>query len=158
MTPPKWQGSPLMVKNLKNGPISNFDSSKEPSWCTESNAKNLSSLWSTVSEKKRKNPPIMTIFGDFGQKLIFFEVFLKNFRNSTLQRDEVFCIDFSASRRFLWATKNHYLTIFPIFHHKGGPLWFRGGKNLRQPINVVKKLKEISNKTNKNMTDRTCKY
>ena len=46
-----------MVKNLKNCRIVDLDSSKEGFSCTECNAKNLSSLQSTISEKIKKNRP-----------------------------------------------------------------------------------------------------
>ena len=42
------------------------------------------------------------------QKIVqFWQFFLIFFRISTLQRAEVFCVAFSASRRFIWAIKKH---------------------------------------------------
>ena len=44
-----------------------------------------------------------------------------------------FPVVFSASRRFFWPIKNNYWRRKnQIFHHKGGPFWFRGGQELRK--------------------------
>ena len=64
----------------------------------------------------------MTLFCNFDQKRSFFEFFLDFFRNDTLQRAEISCVDFSASRRFFGAIKIQYWTIFLIFLSKGGTL------------------------------------
>ena len=97
-----------MVKNLKNSPIVDFDSSKEPSWCTECNAKNL------CSKKSRKIA-----------KIAYF------FRNALLcrflLRAEVVFVAFCESKRFFWAIKIHHRTIFLILHHKGGLFLIFGG-------------------------------
>ena len=71
-----------------------------------------------ILKKIKKNCQNCTIFW----KCALLAVFLDFFRISTLQRAEVFCVAFSASRRFIWAIKKKYLMIF-IFHFcKGGPL------------------------------------
>ena len=57
LTPPKSEGSPIMVKILKNYSKAVFDSSKEAFWCTERNAKDPISLKRTVTEKIKKNLP-----------------------------------------------------------------------------------------------------
>ena len=44
----------FMVKNMKNCLIVDLDSSKEGFWCTEFNAKNVSSLQTIISEEKNK--------------------------------------------------------------------------------------------------------
>ena len=119
-----------MVENMKNSWNINFDSSKEGFWCTECNAKNLSSLQSTVYEKIKKTCPkrVKMVKNDcFSRFFLFF------FRNGTLQRAEVFCAAFSASKPFIWAIKINNPTIFHIFHPKGGPFWFRGVKILPTP-------------------------
>ena len=66
------------------------------------------------------------------------EVFRDFVSNRLFQRDGVFCVAFSASKRFFWAIKHSFWTIFQNFHHKG----FRGGKNFRQGEDRVKNLKE----------------
>ena len=51
--------------------------------------------------------------------------------NRSLLRAGVFCVALSASRRFFWAIKNCFQTIFQIFHHKaiwGGQKVTRHGK------------------------------
>ena len=45
----------LRVKNLNCCQIFGLDRSKEGFWCTECNAKNISSLQSTIPEKNKKN-------------------------------------------------------------------------------------------------------
>ena len=125
--PPKSKGSPLRVKNKKNCWIVDFDSSKEGFWCTECNAKNLSSLQCTVCEKIKKNWPKWSTIVQMVKKLPFLPVFLAFLRNVTFQRAGVFCVVFTASKPFFWAIKIHNPTTFLIFHPKGGPLWFRGG-------------------------------
>jgi hypothetical protein len=52
-----------------------------------------------------------------------------------------FCVAFSASGGFFWAIKNSFLTIFPIFHHKGGHLWFRTSKKTYDTPKNGRKLK-----------------
>ena len=48
------------------------------------------------------------------QKMVIFEVFFVFFRNRTLLRAGVFCVAFSASRRFFWAIKNCFRTFKKI--------------------------------------------
>ena len=60
----------------------------------------------------------------------FCRFFLFFFRNFTLQRAEVFCVAFSASKPFIWAITINNPTIFHIFYPKGGPFWFGGVKIL----------------------------
>ena len=72
----------------------------------------------------------------------FFEVILVFFRNHTFSRAGIFCVAFSASGGFFWAMKNSFLTIFPIFHHKGGPLWFRTSKKLTTTLKMAENLKQ----------------
>ena len=74
LTPRKSQGSPPMVQNLKNGPITDFDSSIEASRCTECNAKNLSSL--QAKKEREKIKPKKNNCCDLGQKWVFLEVFI----------------------------------------------------------------------------------
>ena len=56
-----------MAKN-ENNANGLFDSLNEAFWCTDHNAKNLSSLWSPISEKIRKNIQKMDIF----EKMVIF--------------------------------------------------------------------------------------
>ena len=72
----------------------------------------------------------------------FLEAILVFFRNHTLSRAGVFCFAFSASGGFFWAFKNCFLTIFPFFHHKGGPLWFRTSKKLTTPLKMAENWKQ----------------
>ena len=72
----------------------------------------------------------------------FWRLFLFFFRNHTFSRAGVFCVAFSASGGFFWAIKNSFLTIFPIFHHKGGPLWFRTSKKLTTPLKMAENWKQ----------------
>ena len=67
-----------MAKN-ENHPRWLCDSLNEAFWCTDCNAKNLTSLWSLISEKMRKNHQKMQFF----QKCPFFTVFLDFSRNGT---------------------------------------------------------------------------
>ena len=98
-----------MVKNLKNCPRVDFDTSKEASWWPEFTAKktSLSSLQDLVSAEIKENCQNWP----FWKKYSIGQFFLIFFLNLTLQRDEVFCIAFSASRSFFWAIKINSLTI-----------------------------------------------
>ena len=58
--------------------------------------KNLSSLQSTVFEKNQEKLPQIVIF----EKMRIFGSFSWFFTNGTLQRAEVFCVAFIASRPF----------------------------------------------------------
>ena len=49
-----------------------------------------------------------------------------------------FFVAISASRRFIWATKQHYPIIFPFHISNGGPFWFRGVWALPQEDVLVK--------------------
>ena len=49
------------------------------------------------------------------------------FKNGPSKWVLVFCIAISASRRLIWAIKQHYPMIFNFHFSKGGPFWFRGG-------------------------------
>ena len=77
-----------MGKNCENRLIVDFDSSKEASSCTECNAKNLSSLQSTVFEKIKKNCLKLA----FLKKGAILPVFLDFIRNGILQRAKVFVL------------------------------------------------------------------
>ena len=88
------------VKNMKNCRIVDYDSSNEGFWCTECNAKNLSSLQSTVHEKIKINRPKWYKMVKMVKNYRFCPIF---FRNGTLQRAGIFCVAFTASKRFLWA-------------------------------------------------------
>ena len=59
-----------MAKN-ENHASPLFDSLNEAFWCTDHNAKNLSSLQSPISEKNQEKPQKMGIF----EKIIIFGVF-----------------------------------------------------------------------------------
>ena len=100
-----------MVKNLKNCRIVDLDSSKEGFWCTECNARNLSSLQSTVSEKIKKDRQkwsiltILTIFDHFGRFfLIFSEMVLcrelRFFALHSVQENPSFELSKSTIRQF----------------------------------------------------------
>ena len=128
-----------MVKNQKNCLIVDVDSSKWPSWCTECNAKNHSSVQSTIFEKNKIWCPKLAKIAFLVKKVQFLAVFLDFFKNGTVHRAVVFCVAFSASRRSFWAIKINNRTIFPIFHHKGGPFWFRGGQKLHNVEKMVEK-------------------
>ena len=75
LTPPKSKGSPLRVKNWRNCRNDDLDSLKEGFWRTECNAKNISSLRSTISEKIKKNQLKMVKNGQNGKKLPFWADF-----------------------------------------------------------------------------------
>ena len=60
-----------MVKNLKIFQNVGLDRSKEGFLCTEYNAKNLSSLQRTITEKNQEKPAKMVKNGQNGQKLQF---------------------------------------------------------------------------------------
>ena len=79
--PGVWKNGPphYMAKN-ENHPRGLCDSLNEAFWCTDCNAKNLTSLRSLISEKMRKNRQKIPFF----QKCPFFTVFLDFFRNGTL--------------------------------------------------------------------------
>ena len=142
LPPLNHKGFPLMVKNLKNSPIVVFQSSRLPLWCPERNAKQFSSLQSTVSEKIENNRQKCQFFSKMPIFGAFWAVVLDFFRNDTLLKAKVFFVAFRALRRSFWAIKNNYQTIFQIFHPKGGPLWFRGGKILPTPLNMVEIVKQ----------------
>ena len=120
----------LSVKNMKNCQIVDFDSSNEGFWCTECNAKNLSSLQSTVPKKTRK--PAKTVnfghFDHFWPLSQFWPGFLDCFINSTLQRVKVFCVAFSAPKPFIWAIKINNPTFFIFFTLRGDPFDLGGLK------------------------------
>ena len=63
------------------------------------------------------------------ESIVIFWQFILIFSETVLFR-EVFCIAFSLSKPFFWAIKINNRTNFLIFHHKGGPLWFRTSKKL----------------------------
>ena len=69
----------------------------------------------------------------------FESVFLDFIRNGTLQRAEVLCVTFSASKPFFWAILINIPTIFLIFHPKGRPLWFWGGQKLPEVEKIERK-------------------
>ena len=82
----------------------------------------------------------MTLSGNFGQKQLFLKVFLDFFSTDTLRSAEVFCVDFSAIRRFLRAIKNQYRAIFLFFFiQRGDPYDLRGGPNVPSPLKMVEK-------------------
>ena len=85
-----------------------LDSSNEAFWCTDSNAKNPSSLGGPISLKIKKNRQKMVIF----EKWKFLAIFLDFFQNGTSQRAGVFCVVISASKRFIWAIKHPHQMIF----------------------------------------------
>ena len=108
-------------------------------------------------KKLRKKQAKMVSFGHFDHFRPFWLVFLDFLRNHILQRGEVFCIAFSASKTFFWAIKINNLTIFQIFHQKGGLFTVCGNPF----INVVKNLKEKTfrnehNKTNTKWVVEVC--
>ena len=67
--PGGWKNGPLqyMAKN-ENHASGMFDSSNEKFWCTDHNAKNLSSMQSPISEKIKKTHKKMDIF----EKMVIF--------------------------------------------------------------------------------------
>ena len=140
------------MKNRKKCRIVDFDSSKEGFWCTDCNAKNLSSLQSTVHEKIKKNRPKWSTNFKMVKNYHCCQAFLVFFfRNGTFQRAGVFCVAFSASIPLFWAIKINNPTIFLIFHPKGGPYWFWGGKILPTWLKIVEilKLKQFWNQCDK---------
>ena len=71
--------------------------------------KNLSAFQTMVSEKNQEKPSKITLSGNFGRKQSFLlRVFLDFFSTDTLQSAEVFCVDFSALRRFFAAIRIKY--------------------------------------------------
>ena len=52
--------------------------------------------------------------------MVLLAVFPYFFRNETLQREEVFCIAISASKRFIEAIAQHSRKIFIFCHIMGG--------------------------------------
>ena len=69
--PPKITRVPSYDEKFEKWSEVDFDSPKKESWCTECNAKNLSSLQSTVSEKIKKNCQKYPFF----QNIVFFGSF-----------------------------------------------------------------------------------
>ena len=69
----------------------------------------------------------------FWDILVFFLDFLSN---GTWQRLVVFCVAFSAPRRFFWAIKIKIRKKFQIVHHKR-PFWLRRGRNKLVRIYVI---------------------
>ena len=125
---PESQASPLTMTNLKNCLIIDLDSSKEGSWCTDCNPKNLSSLKSTVSEKRRKKKKKKTATKDIHlfKKIQFLPFSLDFFKNGSLPRAEFFfsrCIQ--CIKTLLLSYLNQKSNIFSDFYCKGGSLWFR---------------------------------
>ena len=104
---PKITRVPLMVENPEIFLNVDFDCSKEGSWCTECNTKNLSPLQSTVYEKFKKNCQKFT----FLKKVIFLSVFLDFFIKATLQIFEVFCVAFIAPE-LIFSYQNKHSIIF----------------------------------------------
>ena len=91
--------------------------------------------------RKRKKTVKNCCFWRFWQ---FLPVFPDFFINVTLQRPEVFCVAFSASKPLFWAIKINNPTIFLIFHPKGGeilPTWLK--------IVEILKLKQFWNQCDK---------
>ena len=102
----------LRVKTHKYCKRVDFYSSKESSWGTYCNEKMLSSLPSIVSESKENIPQAPFFWPMFSKKKSFLlKVFLL-FRNSILQRTDVLCIAFSASKWLFWAIKIHFWNLF----------------------------------------------
>ena len=124
-----------MVKFLKNCPKAVFDSSKEAFWCTESNAKDPSSLKRTVSEKNQEKP------------------FLAFFKSCTLKRAGFFVLHSVHQEASFELSKTAFGQFFKIFT-------IRGGKHFRPGEDEVKNLKEKlcwnqHDKTNKEMGGRS---
>ena len=92
--------------------------------------------------QNKKIPSKITNFGRFGQNIIIFGGYSWFFQKPYLVKSWVFCVAFSASGRFFWAIKNSFLTIIPIFHRKGGPLWFRTSKKLTTPLKMAENWKQ----------------
>ena len=127
-----------MVKNQKNCPMVVFDSSKWPSGCTERNAKNLSSLWNTISEKIQNNRqkwPKIAKLCNFGGYSVFFQKWYLTKRQGFLRC--VQCI-----KTFILSYQKQLFEKIYNFHYKGGPLWFRMVKKLTTPLKLVKNWKQ----------------
>ena len=83
--------------------------------------KHLMSMYSLERKSEKKSQKRVLFFLDtfvgqvsFSQKWRSKRVFL--------------CVAISASRRFIWAIKQHYLMIFHFHFSNGGPFWFRGSE------------------------------
>ena len=75
--PPYIIRVPLLdKKKRKNCPILDFDSSKEASWRTEVNVKNLSALQNIISEKIKKNLEKLAFFAILAKNSFFWSFFL----------------------------------------------------------------------------------
>ena len=72
----------------------------------------------------------------------FEMAFLDFFRNGTLQRAEIFCAAFSASKSFFWAIKINILTNFLFFPPKGDPYNFGVVKSYTKWKKWLKQIRE----------------
>ena len=96
-----------MVKNLKNCQIVDLDSSKKVLGCSEWNAKNTSSLQSTISEKKWQKLQLLKNYFFFA---VFFWIFpetvlyreLRFFALHSVHQNLSFEVSKSAIRQFFW--------------------------------------------------------
>ena len=70
--------------------------------------------------------------------MLFFRSLSWFFRNQTLLGAVVFCVAFSASRRFFWAIKNCFWATFHIFIIRGDPCELGGQKVTRHGKKVQK--------------------
>ena len=110
-------------------------------------------------KKKQEKLAKTVIFDHFDHFWPFWPVFLDFFINGTFQRADVFRVALSASKPFFGAIKINNPTIFLIFHPKGGPFWFRGGKILPSPeiIGLEIKQKRFWNRTTMENKLGTCR-
>ena len=74
--------------------------------------------------KNQERPSKIPIFAKTAKNEIFLKIFLNFLRHHILLGTEDFCVAFSASRRFFWAIKNCFWTIFQFFHPKNLNLIF----------------------------------
>ena len=88
---------------------------------TEFNYKETGFVLSTILKKSGKTVKMVQFFWTFLTVKSHF------FKNGSLKWVLFFCVAISASRRFIWAIKQHLLMIFNFHISKGGPFWFRGG-------------------------------
>ena len=111
------KGPPLWWKIWIFSPKAVFDSSKEASWCTECNAKDPSSLKSTIPEKIKKNCQKYPFFWVKNAIIGGFSRFIQE-RYIAESWGLLRCIE--CTRTLLLSYQNQHSDNFLNFHHDFG--------------------------------------